>query len=343
MGSNLQENNKLKVQIALLVIGILLIILPITVLQLLRLQIIYQIQLLPRFLQASPFLGLTICFLSWRKIVKIENISRKIMYAGELYVFIMAFLIGLGLVEYYWSIGFIVSQMVFYTTLLFTSSFVRIRNKTLLLILLTSSVFSIVVSYFAYPFYDSTRGETMFFLLFMPDIRISFFYVLIIVTTVLGLLFSFSLMCYLDAMMVELLGKQTISLSPLKSVAVHLQLIPILLSPLAILQTFGKTEFLEPAVLVLFTLCYAKLIAIILGPLLAIIGKHIGSIKSLGITSLWSLLSFIQTAFVVFNFIILNIDAGSYAFTLIVASLFATALGFASSRVEQQRKTVINV
>ena len=64
--------------------------------------------------------------------------------------------------------------------------------------------------------------------------------------------------------------------------------------PLAFLQTFGKNEFLKPVVILLFGLCYSKIISVILSPLIAIIGKHIGDIKFLGIASIWSALSFIQ-------------------------------------------------
>ena len=158
---------------------------------------------------------------------------------------------------------------------------------------------------------------------------------MVFATSILTLFFAFSLMTYLDVLMQEFLGRPALSISFTKSVAFHLQLIPIIMSPLAILQMFGKTELLEPTILVLFNLCYSKLITVILCPIIAIIGDHINAIKFLGITTFWSLISFIQNGFVVFSFIALNVDAGSYGFTLVVSSLFASITGIASSRISQ--------
>lgn len=329
----MQEKKEFRLGIVLLAIGILLIALPITFLQGFKLQIIYRIPLLLRFLRGSPFLGITICFLSWGQLGKYQNVSRKWLYFGEVYIFALGFLLGMGLVEYSWSIFFILFQFLFYAIVPSTSSFVKIGKKTLLSVLTASSLFSIVSSYFAYPFYESSRAEAELVLIFMPDLRVSFFYVLVFATTIVTLLFAYSLMTYLDILMHEFLRRPATSISAAKSIAVHLQLIPVVLSPLAILQTFGKTEFLEPTVFVLFVLCYGRFVTVILCPIVAIIGRNIGSMKFLGVASLWSLISFIQNASVVFDFIVLNMDAGSYAFTLIVSSLFASVLGIASSRI----------
>lgn len=326
----MQKKNEFTLTIILLVIGILLIILSVIFT---RIPLyLSQIPLLSRFVPSFAFSGLVICFLSWRQLEHYINISRKWLYFGELYIFSWAFLISMVLVEYNWDLGNMLMQSLFFAVVISTSSFIKIRKRTLLAVFLASSVVSLVSSYVAYPFYKSGSGELFYGIRLIPKLLVSFFYVLIFETSIISLLFAYSWMSYIDSGVTEFLGKTATSTSAIKSVAIYLQIVPIVLSPLAILQTFGKTEFLEPATLILFLLCYGKFITVIMCPIIALIGKAIFSIKFLGITSLWALISLIQNLFVVFNFVAQNMDAGSYAFTLIVSSLFASALGIASSR-----------
>jgi hypothetical protein len=328
----MQENKELVSGIILLAIGIPLILLPIIFLQALRLPQINQIPFLLRFLRSSPFLGLALCFLSWRLFGRCKNLSRKLLYTGELYIFVMSFIISLGLIEYSWTLDYIALQFLFFTIVIFTSNFVIVRKKTLLSVFLASSLFSIISAYFAYPFYQTSSSQLFYGITLFPNFQISSFFVLVFATTLLTLLFAYSLMSYLDSLLSEFLGRSVMSISATKSIAVHLQIVPMVLSPLAILQTFGKTEFLVPSTLFLYALCYSKFMTVIICPVITIIGRHIVSMKFLGITTLWSLISFVQNSFVIFNFVVLNMDAGAYAFVLIISSLFASALGISSSR-----------
>jgi hypothetical protein len=327
----MQEKKELVLGIILLAIGIPLILLPIIFLQALRLPQINQIPFLLRFLRSSPFLGLALCFLSWRLLGRCKSLSRKLLYTGELYIFIMSFFISLGFIEYSWTIDYIALQFLFFIIVISTSNFVIVRKKSLLSVLIASSLLSILSAYFAYPFYQ-TSSQLFYGITLIPNFQISSFFVLVFAITLLTLLFAYSLMSYLNSLLSEFLGRSVMSISATRSIAVYLQIVPMVLSPLAILQTFGKTEFLVPSTLFLYALCYSKFMTIIICPIIAIIGRHIVSIKFLGITTLWSLISFVQNSFVVFNFVVLNMDAGAYAFVLIISSLVASALGISSSR-----------
>jgi hypothetical protein len=216
--------------------------------------------------------------------------------------------------------------------ILLDSEFTKIQKKLLPIFLIVTALFSIIASYFAYPFYTKGGGELKYYFLPMPDLRVSFFYVMVFETAILSLLFAHVWMSYIDSFLVEFFGKVIPSISKTRIIAIYFQIIPIILTPIAILQIFGKTEFLESATFLLFALCYTKLINVIICPVIALIGKKIASAKFLGITSLWALISFIQVFVAVFNFVASNINAGSYAFIMSASSLFAMTLGIALSR-----------
>lgn len=326
----MEKNKRFAPAIILLAIGILLVILPTILLNMYNW---YQIVILIRLLRGLPFVGLIFCFLSWKQFQKQIDISRKLVFFGELYVMAWFFIVNIVLIGYSWDTGFMAFQALFFTVIISTSDFIKIRKKAFILFLLASCFVSVVLSYFAYPFYDTSQGGLWYGLSLMPNLLISSFYVLVFTSSLLSLIFAYILMTYIDVLMMEFLGRPTLRISAPKSIAVHLQIIPIVLSPLAILQIVGKTEFLEPTTLMLFSLCYSKLISVILCPILAFLGKGIFSMKFLGVTTIWSLVSFVQNLLIVFYFVASNVANGSYAFTMIVACLFAITFGITSSRI----------
>ena len=199
--------------------------------------------LLPRILMVLPFFGLYFCFSSWHEFVNSIGISRKVSFFGEAYIFFWGFLISIILINNLWDPIFSIMQCFFLIGVLTQSNFVKIRTKPLLAVILATIIITLLISYLGFPFYTS-NAQTFYYLRPFADFKVSSFFVLVFEEALLSLLFAYSLMSYIDSFAKEFLGGKTIeTTSKSRFIIAHLELIPIILSPIAILQILGKTNF----------------------------------------------------------------------------------------------------
>ncbi|MEM3700681.1 MAG: hypothetical protein QXL57_07450 [Candidatus Bathyarchaeia archaeon] len=110
-------------------------------------------------------------------------------------------------------------------------------------------------------------------------------------------------------------------------------MIPQVLSSFLIAQVFGRTECLESIAVLLYILCVSQTILYFYCPIIAFLGEKILTLKFVWITSIFYLISFISSVTVVFQFVVYNMNAGMYVLAVTTASLFASALGIAASRI----------
>lgn len=223
----------------------------------------------------------------------------------------------------------ILLEYYFFVFLILGSSFIKVKKEITEGFLIAGFI-GLISAYFAYPFYNSAHGES-FYIIVPFQTQLPSFYLTLIVMTIVSYFFSYCLMSYFDYVTI-LRGKRKIDVPTFKSIIAYFQIIPIALSPLALLTVINETQFLEDMTLYLYFLSFTQIIPMLSCALFWIIGNRISSIKYLGITSFYSLLSFVGIIIVVFNFVVQNIDSGAFGFVLIFCTLFASALGITFSR-----------
>lgn len=287
-----------------------------------------------KFLPALPYFGLILCAHGLWILGNEFRLSSKDILTWELVLFLSSFEIGLFLVNDFLDLASVASHVLFFMVILQDSRFLKLRKKAILVSLLFSSIASVGVSFFAYPFFRSSGGQVFMYFRFAPSIQIPSFYILVFLTALVSLLFSYCWMSYLDSLLISF-ERRPPTASVLKSIVVYIQIIPIVLSPLAILQVFGNATLLQTATVFLANLCFSQMASFFVCLSFVTGGHRIFYLKNLGVTSLYSLISFAALVLVIFNFVAQNVDSGSLAFALIVCSMFASSLGVISSRISR--------
>lgn len=188
------------------------------------------------------------------------------------------------------------------------SSIIQSSNRTgmVILMLITAGSVSLIIAYKTYPIFKQIENWDLIFIFRLPrNISIPFFYLVIPLLSITSFLFSYSWINYLDFTVAEFFGMKKLSMPPINSVLVHIQIVPQVLSPLLFAQLFGITEYFESIALVLYTICVSQTVLFLYCPIIAFLGKKILELKFMWITSIFSLASFISSVNVAFQFIAL--------------------------------------
>jgi len=294
------------------------------------------IPILSRFVPALPYFGLILSVLGLWIFGNDSQISAEFTLLGELIIFAFGFYVSIFVYNDSLQVESVGSRILFFLVILGNSSFLKSKTKAILVSLVFSSVVSIIVSFLAYPFFKSSTGQAFIFFRFAPNIQIPYFYVSVFLAALVSLLFSYCWMSYLDSLSRTLFGRNLAYTSASKSFAIYIQIIPFALSPLAILQAFGKTEFLQTTTIFLFNFCLSQMMMFFVCMIFEIAGNRIFNMKNLGVTTLYSSIAFVGLVLVIFNFLVQNVDYGSFAFALIVCTMFASSLGVASARISSR-------
>jgi hypothetical protein len=291
---------------------------------------IFQLLGISRFVIGIPYFGLTLCIISYI-IAKNKKLllDSQISFLVEVLIFVISFDVSMLFVNGYGDFHLNLFRIIFFVALIAGSNFIKVKKEITIGFLIAGFV-SLVSAYLAYPFYNSASGES-FYMIVPFQALLPSFYLTILVMTFVSFFFSYCLMSFFDNITI-LRGKRRIDVPAFKSIIVYFQIIPIALSPLALLTIINETQFLEDATLFLYFLCFTQIISMLSCAIFWILGNRISSIKYLGITSFYSLLSFIGITLVIFNFVVQNIDSGAFGFVLILCTLFSSALGITFSR-----------
>jgi hypothetical protein len=229
----------------------------------------------------------------------------------------------------------ILAYLLFLLILFLTERFQYTKSpKITLLFLGLSIVVSLIISQITYPIFNQLENWNIFFMtIITPKIKIPYFYIYIPLLSLTSFFCGYCLLFYWDRLIGEIMEKRKTSISSAQSIFFHLQLIPLILSPMLIAQIFGRTEWLEPLTYALFFISVTQLVLLVYCPIVAILGDRIIGTRFLWLSSIYSLCSFISSIYVAFQFILSNVNNGTLALAITVALLFASALGTALSRI----------
>jgi hypothetical protein len=179
--------------------------------------------------------------------------------------------------------------------------------------------------------------------LVLPNLTVSGWAYETILFSLMFFLSGFLWMSYSDFLLSIFRKPKKTSFALPQLIIAHIQLIPLFLFPLFVVQVVGRSELLEPIVINLFNLSISLLYLLPYCVILSLIGEKILKLRFLWITSIFSLISFSNAIYVAFQFIALNLDLGAFALGVIISSLLCYSIGIIFGRyLNHPESTVLN-
>lgn len=168
--------------------------------------------------------------------------------------------------------------------------------------------------------------------LYLPNVTVSGLTYTTVLISLIFFLSGFLWMTYSNFWVSIFKKTEKTSFTLLQLIISHIQLIPLFLFPLFIVQIVGSSQLLEPIVIILFNFSTTLLFLIPYCLILSLLGEKIIKLRFLWITSIFSLISFCNAIFVAFQFIAFNLEVGAFALGVIISWLLCCSIGIILAR-----------
>jgi hypothetical protein len=210
------------------------------------------------------------------------------------------------------------------------------KQKALLFTVVISVAVGLLASTLTYPIFQQLENWNIIYkIILVPDFSIPFFYLLIPTLSITSGVFCYFWIYYLDLIKIQFFNSKEIYNieQSYKTVLAYLQLVVLGILPLLIVQIFFGSALLEEVTLKLYVLIITQLYFVIFCISIVFLNSLIFNKSFLRINSVFALISVISTLSAVIQFIVFQIDSGTYYMAVIISSIFGSAIGAYFSRV----------
>lgn len=205
---------------------------------------------------------------------------------------------------------------------------IKIFTAFFALSMVASSIIGLVI----YPILNEVNPQSLIVRLMLINLDVPVFYYYILPIATSSFLLGFCWIHLMDKLMQEVRHRKSFLMSIPKTMFVYYQLIPLSLLPIILVQILARTDLLEGVIYFLNFLCVSYILLYTYSFGLALLGSRILKARYLWISSIFTLISVASTLYLAFQYIVWNVNYGSWATAFVLIPLISYVSGTVARR-----------